>query len=295
MRRPPGRVALEVLRALAVLLVASSPVAARELGVTWAPATPRPGDAVWVAVTGVPDGATLAGSLAGRPLAFFRHAGGHAALGGLDVAVAPGMQDWRIETLVPGEPPRALTGRLRVSARTFAVQRLTLPPALVDLDPAAERRAAEEVARLRAVYATVTPERLWRGPFTRPVAGEGGGTGFGARRIINGRPRAPHAGADYAAPAGTPVVAANTGRVSLVADFFFPGRLVVVDHGLGLHTLYFHLETVDVGDGQRVERGQPLGTVGSTGRSTGPHLHFGVQLGGLRLDPVSLLDLSPQD
>src|SRR4030095_9774187 len=106
-----------------------------------------------------------------------------------------------------------------------------------------------------------------------PVAGTQVPTGFGARRIINGQPRAPHAGADYAADRGTPVVAAHRGRVALVADFFFPGRLVALDHGLGLYTLYFHLDTVVVTDGELVDRGQTVGTVGSTGRATGPHLH----------------------
>jgi murein DD-endopeptidase MepM/ murein hydrolase activator NlpD len=109
--------------------------------------------------------------------------------------------------------------------------------------------------------------------------------------VINGKPRAPHTGIDYAVERGTPVVAVNRGRVALVAEYFFPGRLVVVDHGLGLHTLYFHLDSVAVTDGEMVERGQPLGTVGATGRATGPHLHFGVQIGPARVDPAVLLSL----
>jgi murein DD-endopeptidase MepM/ murein hydrolase activator NlpD len=136
---------------------------------------------------------------------------------------------------------------------------------------------------------------LWRGPFVRPVAGTEPPTGFGARRIINGKPRAPHGGADYTAARGTPVVAANAGRVALVAEYFFPGRLVALDHGLGLYTLYFHLDTVGVGPGERVERGQTLGAVGMTGRSTGPHLHFGAQLGPARVDPDALLALRVAD
>jgi len=91
------------------------------------------------------------------------------------------------------------------------------------------------------------------------------------------------------------VVAANAGRVALVAEYFFPGRLVAVDHGLGLHTLYFHLDTVAVAEGDRVDRGQTLGTVGATGRATGPHLHFGAQLGGARIDPAALLALRLTD
>ena len=96
-------------------------------------------------------------------------------------------------------------------------------------------------------------------------------------------------------PLGTPVVAANTGRVALVAEFFFPGRLVVLDHGLGLYTLYFHLDSVAVSEGERVERGQTLGSVGASGRATGPHLHFGSQVGTARVDPAALLGLALGD
>ena len=93
----------------------------------------------------------------------------------------------------------------------------------------------------------------------------------------------------------TQVVASNGGRVALVADFFFPGRLVVVDHGLGLYTLYFHLDSVAVTDGETIDRGQRLGTVGATGRATGPHLHFGAQVGAARIDPAALLSLDVKD
>jgi murein DD-endopeptidase MepM/ murein hydrolase activator NlpD len=105
----------------------------------------------------------------------------------------------------------------------------------------------------------------------------------------------PHGGTDYAAPTGTPVVAVNSGRVALVGDFFFPGRLVAIDHGLGLYTLYFHLDSVAVSQGDRVERGQTVGTVGATGRATGPHLHFGAHVAGSRIDPATLLLLGVRD
>jgi murein DD-endopeptidase MepM/ murein hydrolase activator NlpD len=159
----------------------------------------------------------------------------------------------------------------------------------------AEKRAAAEAARLRALYQTVSPERLWYGPFTRPVAGEDPGKGFGARRIINGKPRMPHSGVDFGAERGTPVVATNRGRVALVGDFFFAGRLVVLDHGLGLYTLYFHLDRVDIPEGSVVERGEQIGAVGATGRATGPHLHWAAQLGLSRVDPLTLLSVSVSD
>jgi murein DD-endopeptidase MepM/ murein hydrolase activator NlpD len=243
----------------------------------------------------VDPGATVEGSVQGRPLRFFPHADGHAAMVGFDLDVQPGPQAWRLAVLLPGQPPQTAQGRLQLQRRDFPVQRLTLPSGMVDLDPETEQRALGEGERLRTLYASVTPERLWRGRFVRPVGTNDPGTGFGARRIINGRPRAPHAGIDYSAPPGTPVVAVNDGRVALVAEYFFPGRLVVLDHGLGLYTLYFHLDEIKVLEGERVSRGQSIGTVGATGRATGPHLHFGVQVGPARIDPATLLELTVRD
>jgi murein DD-endopeptidase MepM/ murein hydrolase activator NlpD len=214
---------------------------------------------------------------------------------GIDVDTKAGPQPWRVVVLDPAKEPRTAGGIVNILAREFSVERLTLPTAMVDLDPETERRAVDESGRLRTLYRTISSERLWRGRFTRPVAGTEPGTGYGARRIINGKPRMPHTGIDYSVPRGTPVVAANSGRVALVAEFFFPGRLVVIDHGLGLYTLYFHLDDVSVAEGARVERGDPIGTVGATGRATGPHLHFGVQVGSARVDPAALLGLDFRD
>jgi hypothetical protein len=280
------------LLALGAALALAVPAhAADRIGVTWHPSQPRIGDVAWVHLRGASETATVEGSVGGRPLAFFPYGGGHAALVGFDIDTKPGARPWRVAVLEPGLEPRSLPGRVVVRSRYFAVQRLTVPSKMADLDPETEQRAIAEGERLQTLYRTITPERLWRGAFTRPVAGTEPAEGFGARRIINGKPRAPHGGADYAAPRGTPVVAVNSGRVALVGDYFFPGRLVALDHGLGLYTLYFHLDTVAVGEGERVGRGHLLGTVGSTGRATGPHLHFGAQLAGARIDPAVLLGL----
>jgi len=280
---------------LCLLLVSSSAGAAEKARVAWHPSKPQLGDVAWLHVKDVAETATVEGSLDGRPVTFFPYASGHAALVGIDLDLKPGSYTWRVGVVEPGREPRTAQGKLYVARREFHVQRLTLPPGMVDLDPETERRAVTEGQQLATLYRTITPERLWQGKFTKPVGTPGEGTGFGARRIINGKPRSPHSGIDYSAPLGTPVVATNTGRVALVAEFFFPGRLVVLDHGLGLYTLYFHLDAASVAEGERVERGQTLGTVGATGRATGPHLHFGAQVGGARIDPATLLGLSLLD
>jgi murein DD-endopeptidase MepM/ murein hydrolase activator NlpD len=294
-RQPTPVLLALLLSALLAPFPRSLDAAAHGLKVTWQPARPRPGDIALMLVQGAGEGATLEGSVSGLPLRFFPYADGYAALAGFDLDTKPTAQPWRLAVLLPGQPPRTAQGRVKLQGRDFPVQQLTLPPAVVDLDPETERRALAEGERLRTLYRMVTPERFWRGRFVRPVGGEDPGTGFGARRIINGRPRSAHAGMDYAASRGTPVVAANDGRVALVADFFFPGRLVVIDHGLGLYTLYFHLEEIAVAQGDRVTRGQTIGAVGATGRATGPHLHFGAQVGPARVDPATLLELSLRD
>jgi murein DD-endopeptidase MepM/ murein hydrolase activator NlpD len=280
---------------LIVLALVSDVLAAERLSVAWHPARPRVGDAAFLRLRGAPDGATVEGMVDGRPLVFFPYAGGYSALVGFDLEAKPGVKPWQLVVLRRDRDPVGARGKVNVLPRGFAVQRLTLPPAMVDLDPETEQRAVSEAEQLRTLYRTITPDRLWRGAFTRPVGGTEPGTGFGARRIINGKPRMPHSGIDYAAPTGTPVVAVNSGRVALVADFFFPGRLIAIDHGLGLYTLYFHLDSVAVGQGDVVERGQTIGTVGATGRATGPHLHFGAHVAGARIDPATLLVLGVRD
>jgi hypothetical protein len=282
-----------VVAAASLLLITAGPSAAAEkAAVTWHPAKPRIGDLAWVLVKDVPDTATVEGSVDGRPLTFFPYAGGHVALFGIDLDMKPGAHAWRVGVVETGREPRSSQGTVKVVRRDFHVERLTVPSTMVDLDPETERRAVAEGKQLATLYRTITPERMWRGRFTNPIGTTAPGKGFGARRIINGQPRSPHSGTDWAAPTGTPVVAVNAGKVALVAEFFFPGRLVIVDHGLGLYTAYFHLDSIVVAEGDRVQRGQTLGTVGATGRATGPHLHFGAQVAGARVDPTTLLGLS---
>jgi murein DD-endopeptidase MepM/ murein hydrolase activator NlpD len=278
-----------------VLLLVALPATASALQVRMAPPAPRQGDVVMVFVGGTKGAQNVEGSLGSQHLAFFPYGAEFAALAGLDIEAKPGKMPWRIGLVDGGGVPRKAVGTVTVKAAGFPVQRLTLPRGMVNLDPEAERRAANEAVRLRALYDTVTPERLWRGPFTQPVASRKPGDGFGFRRVINGQPRMPHAGIDYSADRGTPVVASNRGRVALLGDFFFAGRLVALDHGLGLYTLYFHLDGVGVSEGQIVERGQTVGTVGTTGRSTGPHLHFAAQLGRARINPPDLYALPVRD
>ena len=179
--------------------------------------------------------------------------------------------------------------RLAIAKRDWPVQHIAgLPPAQVTPDPEALRRIAAERERLAAARATDSAGLDFLTPFRLPAAGRVSGV-FGSQRILNGEPRQPHFGFDIAAPTGTPLVALAGGRVTLAAEFFFFGRLVVIDHGHGVNSLYAHLSEVAVAEGALVAAGERIGAIGATGRVTGPHLHLGLSWFTTWLDPQPLI------
>jgi murein DD-endopeptidase MepM/ murein hydrolase activator NlpD len=213
---------------------------------------------------------------------------------GVDLEQPPGPLDVILEgAMTTGRPARARAALIVVDA-SYPVQRLSVPRSFTELDAATLERVAREKTALERLWETATPARFWHSPFRVPLEEPARGTGFGLKRIINGDPRAPHTGVDFSAPAGTPVLAANAGLVALAEEHFFAGRSLVLDHGEGLYTMYFHLQDSLFHSGQRVTQGEVIGHVGSTGRATGPHLHWGVRLYGARINPEELLRLAPE-
>jgi len=191
------------------------------------------------------------------------------------------------------ELTRRRSGRLervtvRVSRFDYPVQKLTLPRRMVDLSAADLERVRRENREIARLWKPRGPRRFGL-PLEAPLDPLPEGGRFGHRRVINGSPRSPHGGADFSVPEGTPVRAAADGTVVMVADHFFGGNAVFVDHGDGLVSQYFHLSRASVREGQQLGRGAVLGAVGATGRATGPHLHFGVRFRGARVDPQLLL------
>jgi murein DD-endopeptidase MepM/ murein hydrolase activator NlpD len=178
-----------------------------------------------------------------------------------------------------------------VRGEKYPTTELTVEERYVELSPEDQARAEREGAETNAIYDTFTPERLWSQPFLVPVRGAADGRNFGHRRVFNGQPRSPHSGADLRAGTGTPILAANRGRVVLAKDLFYSGNTVFIDHGYGLYTTYLHLSRIDVAVGDVVERGEQIGLAGATGRVTGPHLHWGVRILDARVDPFSLVRL----
>ena len=180
---------------------------------------------------------------------------------------------------------------VHIKAKAFRTESFSVPPSFDQMSPETLEEIAREQADFAHAFAFSSPERLWEAPFVRPVPQEASASSFGMRRIINGSPRAPHSGMDLSAPFGTEVVASNYGRVVLIGNYFFAGGSVVLDHGGGLFTMYFHLSEFRVEQGSSVKRGDIIGLSGASGRVTGPHLHWGARLSGARINPLELLKI----
>jgi murein DD-endopeptidase MepM/ murein hydrolase activator NlpD len=176
---------------------------------------------------------------------------------------------------------------LAVTPRQYQIQRIDgLPPQQVTPDPAQLQRIAHEGALIVKARAADSDLRFFEAAPRWPALGPISGV-YGSQRILNGEPRAPHMGVDIAAPKGTPIAAAGGGIVTLAEeDLFFTGRTVIIDHGYGLSTTYQHMDSLDVHVGDKVEAGTRIGTIGATGRVTGPHLHWAMNWYEAKLDPA---------
>jgi murein DD-endopeptidase MepM/ murein hydrolase activator NlpD len=160
-----------------------------------------------------------------------------------------------------------------VRKRSYPVQRLKVDQKFVTPPPETLEKIRRDREEMRAAIAGVTPRRYWNLPLRRPVPGEVTSL-YGLRRVFNGQPKSPHKGVDFDARQGDPVAAVEDGVTVLVAEHYYGGNTVVIDHGLGVFSVYLHLSGFAVSPGQKVARGETIGFIGSTGRVTGPHLHL---------------------
>lgn len=230
----------------------------------------------------------------GHEVPFVRRGDRWLAMVGVDLDSRPGDHAVTVTFNYENGSPRVIREPVTVNAGQYPTTELQVEERYVELSPEDQARADREGAETSAIYDTFTPERHWTEAFAVPVTGARDGRNFGHRRVFNGQPRAPHSGADLRASTGTPIHAANRGRVVLAKELFFSGNTVFIDHGYGLYTTYLHLSKIGVAVGDIVERGQELGLAGATGRVTGPHLHWGVRLLDARVDPFSLIRLGSQ-
>ena len=214
-----------------------------------------------------------------------------------------------LRALVPvsyHEPPQTLTFNVRVfregdevfffffavevEPREFEVQHLQVTPQLESTRTQANFQSDRKYIEKARAETHADPQ--WEGPFLMPVEGRFT-TEFGVIRFVNDVPVGRHSGLDIAAPTGTPVMAAEAGTVRLAQELIVSGKAVIIDHGLDLFTSYLHLDEILVDVGDTVERGELIGEVGSTGFSTGPHLHWTVSIGHTPINPWLVLDAPP--
>ncbi len=178
----------------------------------------------------------------------------------------------------------------RIRPGSFAEEALRVDPRHVRPSAKDLQRIRREREELERIYAAGAPGPLWEGGgFSVPVPGEVSGA-FGTRRLFNGELVSRHNGVDFRAASGDPVAVAGSGVVRLGKELFYSGNAVIVDHGAGVFTSYSHLSRIEVTPGQRVARNEILGRVGATGRATGPHLHWGVKLNGVSVNPIVFLE-----
>lgn len=180
---------------------------------------------------------------------------------------------------------------VQVLSKDYGVRRLTLPDRMVRLSKEDLLRVKRESRIINELWNMPPTPPMWSGGFELPLNGKIIGS-FGRKSIINGLQRSPHSGVDIRAPLGTPVKASNSGKVALCGDFFFSGKSIIIDHGMWIYSMYFHLSRILVREGEEVKKGQIIGYSGATGRATGPHLHFGVRVNGSRVDPLLFIEIT---
>jgi murein DD-endopeptidase MepM/ murein hydrolase activator NlpD len=248
-----------------------------------------PGDIVLVTASSRHPIQQLQASFANQKISFFPDSKRQQwnALVGIDMQTKPGRHIIRGTVGYQDHTSATFEESLETLPREFPEERVEVDEEYVT--PSAEniKRAEAETRRLEALWKTSSPAILWQGNFVQPVTGKVTSP-FGAKRLLNDKPGSPHTGVDLDASAGAPVKAANAGQVVVADELFFSGNTVVIDHGLGLYTIYAHGSKLVIKEGQSVKKGQVIARVGSTGRTTGAHLHWGCRLHGARVNALGL-------
>ncbi len=268
----------------AVLGASCAALPARALDARFSPAHPQQGDTIAIRIRVAPDAQAPTVAIGTRRFTAFRVSDGlYRALVPSSPLDKPGRWTARV-TSGAGETTLAIS----LAARRFGVQRIRLPPGVSrDLDPIERERVA-------AAKALASPEKLWSGPFRLPAAGRVS-TAYGVRRWVNGVFLGDyyHRGIDLAAAAGAPVKAPAAGRVVLAGHehegFPVHGNVIALDHGQGVVSFYLHLSRIVVAEGAVVAAGDTIGLVGGTGAATAPHLHWGLYVDGVCVDPAPWL------
>jgi hypothetical protein len=214
------------------------------------------------------------------------------ALAGIALDTKPGRYKLDLVGVAKNGSDVRFSRMVIVASGQYPTTKLTVAPEYVEPPKETLARIEQEQGVKKQTFAETAPDALWSGGFEDPAEASISGV-FGSARLFNGVKRNQHTGLDFRVTAGTPIHAANAGKVILARNLYFEGNCVAIDHGQGLVTLYLHLSEFKVKEGDQVEKGQLIGLSGGTGRATAPHLHFAVRWQGTYLDPAKLLKLNP--
>jgi len=217
------------------------------------------------------------------------------ALIGIDLGAKPGPLVVSVAEEQPNGKVEYQREALSIEPKEFSRKRFIVKEEMLSPPAREQERVKREQELVAAVYSVVSPDWLGTGGFMSPIPGREADLNFGQQRIYNKSTTSVHQGVDIGAPWGTPVVASNSGRVALASSLYLSGKTVIIDHGKGVFSLYCHFSKLLVRRGDLVKKGQVIAKVGSTGRSTGPHLHWGVRILDSRVDPFSLVSLPLKD
>jgi hypothetical protein len=275
--------ALLILAALLVILSADDVFARSRIEMS--PRIIRQGDAFIIKVTGIKP-LVLPSATAGKKKILFSSCGEGYFIG-IGAMGADARTGTHLVKVKIGEKKKNLS--LTVRKGIFQKIFMTLPEEKVILSPGDLEIVKGETDLLKTLF-LATSERLWERAFLIPVDNRIS-TSFGTKRIMNKTWTSIHRGIDIQGSEGDEVRASNNGRVVLARELFFGGNTIILDHGQGIHTIYMHLSQMNVQPGNSVLKGDVIGLLGSTGRSTGPHLHFGVKISNVSVNPVSVLNL----
>jgi murein DD-endopeptidase MepM/ murein hydrolase activator NlpD len=262
-----------------IILLASFSSASHLLAGPLAGSAPVPGGVVWLTVA---DATTPLPQVTynGKPVAVIKQNQHWVAVAGLPLSSQAGHHEVRVNG-------KGIS--FQVTDKDYPEQHIQLKTRKhIDLSAEDLARHRKEKAKAKAVFKHFDTAQLPDLAFLKPVEGPYSSP-FGLKRFFNGEPRNPHSGLDIAAPTGTPIKSPSPGKVVLTGDFFFNGNVVYVDHGQGVISMFCHLDSIGVKEGDQLHKGQVLGKVGATGRVTGPHLHWSVSLNNARIDPMLLL------
>lgn len=260
-----------------------------ELGISVHPETVLQGDPAWVVVNGLATSTIESLTFNGRKLGIFDHEGKPSALIGIDLRMESGTYPL-VLTLEDG---RTVRKDLVIGERTIAKAPLGIPEDLGGNTPESERQLINTLVEEGRIISAVptSNEKLWNGTFVYPVPEPIVITDTYGYSRLTGASTISHKGTDFRAPEGTPIYAMNSGLVRFSRELRNYGKTIIIDHGLGLHTIYMHLSEMEVRAGDTVRKGQQIGKSGQTGYTFGAHLHLTVRIGGISIDPEKFLNI----